>query len=198
MAQLQVYLLLENTLKYKLDTLDKLLPELRSFYNLSLNKPKISVFEGKDDILRLYRLTLEKPNTQLQAFTAVTEGFEGLGPEGQKYINERAAANVSAKVISPDTPEARQFAGRDAIEKRQTKLVAQDKYPFGVEINLWDQKVAIMSYTKAEMVGVLIESQQIYKTLKSVFDLCWDLLPAYLPPAGPTPPPFDQLRAPVS
>lgn len=177
-------------LKDKLETAERLLPELKSFYNSSLVKPRITLYEGEKGIINLYYKTIEKPNVEILAFTAVTEGFESIGEPGQRYINDRVKADIFCRVISPNTPEAQRYQGRDVIEKRKTKLVPAEKFPFGVEINIWDNKIAIMSYTKAEMIGVLIESKELYKTLRSVFELCWSLLPEYKSPYGEVPPPF--------
>lgn len=172
---------LKQVFEYKLSALDRLLPELRSFYNLSLTKPKISMFEGKEGILKLYYETLANPEANIYSFTEATGALENLGESAQQYIHSRAKAKIPAWVIAPDTSANRKYQSRDQKELRQTKLIPANQYPFGVEIDMFDQKIAIMSFTKTEMIGVLIESPELYKTMKSIFDLCWNLLPPYKP-----------------
>ncbi|MFA6428527.1 MAG: helix-turn-helix domain-containing protein [Candidatus Buchananbacteria bacterium] len=166
----------------KLELVDQLLPELKAFYNLSQTKPKISVFEGREQILLLYRDSLtDNPDKRLYTLTAATELVQSLGPDHEKYIADRVKLGIKVKGIAPDSPEARIYAERGKNELRDVKICPADKYPFGVEIMLYSQKVAIMSIKETELVGILIESQEIHKTLKSIFNLCWDLLPQYLP-----------------
>ena len=46
-----------------------------------------------------------------------------------------------------------------------------------MEINIYGNKVAFISYRQEELLGVLIESAEIAKTMRSVFGLVWDGLP---------------------
>lgn len=52
-----------------------------------------------------------------------------------------------------------------------TRLVDKERFPFTNEINIFRNKMIIMSY--ADLLGVMVESEVIAKTQKSIFELSW-------------------------
>jgi hypothetical protein len=55
---------------------------------------------------------------------------------------------------------------------RTVRLVDENKFPMDNEINIYANKIAIASYGQ-EMLGVLIESEEIARAQKAIFDLAW-------------------------
>ena len=61
---------------------------------------------------------------------------------------------------------------------REAKFVPKEKFPFSSDIAIYDNKVAISSL-KGKLIGVIIESDSITKTLKSLFYLAWEAADKY-------------------
>ena len=68
-----------------------------------------------------------------------------------------------------DTPLARIRKANDKAEYRETFLVPQDKFSLPTDIEIYGNKVMFASWR--EKLGVIIESQEIATTLRSVFKL---------------------------
>jgi len=155
----------------------KLLPELKSLHNSLENKPKVMYFEGIEGLKEIYMDTLKVGKT-IYAFGAVHDKIckTMLRWLREDYVIKRAKKNILAKVILPFYPSksTKYFIDRSKKVKREFKLVPADKFPFTIEINVYGNKVAIISYDVKEMFGVIIESKETAKTWKCIFDLAWE------------------------
>jgi hypothetical protein len=91
------------------------------------------------------------------------------------YIPKRLEKKIWVRVIAPRVQELENYKERDEKSLRQTRLVDPKEFPAEVEINLYGgRNVGVMAF--GEQMGLVIESQKIYKTLKSIFELNWKSL----------------------
>lgn len=171
--------LLENLLDKKISTerqilaLEKVLPELESLYNYSEVKPKIRFYEGVEGLKQIYQDTLEEKK-EILAFTAYHRVDASLKRWLDKhYVPQRVKRNIFAKVIAPSSEFAQKFKRLDSRQNRHTLLVPADKFPFSIEVNIYGNKVAIISFVKKEMMGVIIESKEVAATFRLIFQLAW-------------------------
>jgi len=158
------------------NAIDRLIPQLLSIANAIDNKPKIIFYEGIEGIKDVYRDTLKYPNQEILGWVS-EEAVSLLGKEfGSYYISKRIEKKIWLKAIGSNTSGLQIFKDRDLKELRKIKLVDAQKYPIKVEINLYgSNKIGIMAFK--EKIGLIIESPKIYETLKSVFEMYWDILP---------------------
>ena len=85
------------------------------------------------------------------------------------YVEKRARLGIKIIDIAPDTPVSRQSQKRDAELLRVTKLIPA-KYIFDSEIDIYDDKVGIFSYSKDHPMAVLIQDENIAATMKQIFN----------------------------
>lgn len=157
--------------------LERMLPELLAIANAIDKKPKIRYYEGLDGIKDVYRDTLKFPEQELLAWVA-EEAIEEFDEEflNKYYLAKRIEKKVWVRAIGPDLPYMLRYQGLDRASLRATKLVDAKKFPFDVEINLYGKtRIGIMSFE--EELGLIIESEKIFHTLKSIFELQWEMLP---------------------
>jgi hypothetical protein len=64
------------------------------------------------------------------------------------------------------------FKKRGVSELREVHLVPKDKFPFKNEINIYDDKVAIISHQ--DEIGVIIQNQNIADTQRAIFNLAFE------------------------
>jgi sugar-specific transcriptional regulator TrmB len=155
---------------------DEILPELQAVYNIKGTKPKIRFYEGKEGLKEVYNDTLNYTGEML-AF-ASEDVVKILGKEwAQDYLKKRKERELHVRAIMPATKILKEdYAALDREQFRVSKLINPEKYPFSIEINVYGfQKTALMS--SKEETGVIIEGAEIYKTMKLIFELVWDLLP---------------------
>ncbi len=154
--------------------LRKMLPELLSIANSLKKKPKISYYEGLDGIKEVYKDTLKFEDQELLAWVA-EEAVEEFDVQflNTYYVPKRLEKKIWVRAIAPDLPYMQQYKGTDTTSLRTTKLVDAGQFPFDVEINLYGKtKIGIMSFE--ERFGLIIESEKIFKTLKSIFEMSWN------------------------
>ena len=60
-------------------------------------------------------------------------------------------------------------------ELRESILLPEKEFPISNEINIYQNKVAILSFGD-EKIGIIIESQQIADTQRAIFNLLWKSL----------------------
>jgi len=165
---------LAELISQKQKILNKMMPELEALSKVSPIKPKIRFYEGEEGIKTVYADTI-KENKEILAFTAVGVGYKSplIDFLTKQYVQQRTAKKIMAKVIAPDSSLAKEYKKRDAKEYRQTKLVPEKDYPFSIEINIYGNKVAFISYKSEELMAVIIESKEIAKTMGLIHKFFW-------------------------
>jgi HTH-type transcriptional regulator, sugar sensing transcriptional regulator len=161
---------LGKLLDEKKEMLEEALPQLKSIYNTAGSKPKIRYYEGKEGLKEVYRDTLSHDG-ELQAF-ASENIVKYLGEDfASEYMSKRVGVNIFAKVIGPDNEEMQKYKKVDKDGFKKTKLVPEKKFPFTMEMNIYGNRVALMSFS--ENMGMIIESNEISDNMKLLFDLAW-------------------------
>jgi len=150
--------------------LEKSLPRMEAIYNKRQIKPKVMFFEGKEGIKRIYEDTIdEKPEVILEFNTAqIYQAFPGFPRE---YVEQRRINNIRARRIGPEGKKWKQEQKRDEQDLSETLLLPKDEFDIPVEINIYKDKVAFMSY--GDEVGLIIESQSIAQAMRTIYELFW-------------------------
>ena len=154
----------------------EILPQLKSIHNISGAKPKIRYFEGKQGLMEAYDDAL-KYSGEILAFGS-EDVRNVLGVDWiEDYIKRRVKKGIRVRAVLPSTEYLeKEIFARDQQQLRSCKSIKKEKYPFSIEIDIYGhQKVAMIS--NKEQLAVIIESAEIYNTMKHVFELVWDLLP---------------------
>jgi sugar-specific transcriptional regulator TrmB len=158
-------------------TYESIIPELLSIANKLAKKPRIRFFEGEAGIKSVYQDTLGYPNQEILMWGSL-KAMEKFDPTFllDYYLEERLRQHIRMRAIGPDVPLVREIQSRDGKELRETRLIAKhETFPFSVEINLYGKRnIGIMSF--AEQFGLIIESKEIFDTLKSFFEFQWTTL----------------------
>ena len=151
--------------------LKKALPELKAIYNVEQVKPKVLFFEGEPGIKKIYYDTIEeKPDVILEWNTSeLYKIFPGFPIE---YLDLRRSRNIKAKRIAPNDKNWQERKKKDKDDMSVTKLLPLEKYDIPVEINIYNNKVAFMSY--GDEMGLVIESKMIADAMRTIYKLFWN------------------------
>lgn len=134
--------------------------------------PQIQYFEGLEGIKKIYLDTLSSKGEILNY--ADSKGIRELWPEyDQKYVQERTNRKIYLRGICPNDEEGRKVKDEDWECHREIRLVNRETYDFSNEINIYDDKVAIVSFGK-NPIGMIIENRDIANTQRAIFKMAWE------------------------
>jgi len=157
--------------KQKTDDLKKSLPELKRLHGETAH-PRIRYFEGLNGIKAIYEDTLTSKSEILNF--ANSEEIRTHWPEYDKeYVEKRAAKKIFLKGIAPLDEAGLKVHAEDKKYNRNIRLIPRNKYGFTNEINIYDNKVSIISFNEG-LIGMLIESSEIADTQRTIFKMVWE------------------------
>jgi len=155
-------------------SLERALPELRSLSGPQHRRPTVRFFEGWEGIRCVYENTLTAESEILNfANSAIVRAH--WKEYDREYVAERVKRGIHLRGIAPDDETGRRVQGQDRENIREIRLVPAEEFNFDNEINIYDHKVAIVSFgTKPhDLFGIIIESKEVSETQKQIFEMAW-------------------------
>ncbi|MBI3626985.1 hypothetical protein HY224_02990 [Candidatus Uhrbacteria bacterium] len=165
---------LKAMLKEKEKQVEKILPDLKSRFNVSIAKPRVRFYEGVTGVRAVYADTLTSRSKILRALLSIADIYEFVGKDWfHQYTAQRIALGAKLLVIRP---ESREVAG---VFPSSTKDNREVRYPpkgteFALTQYVYDNKVALIS-TAQEGYGMIIESEEYFKMQLNLFNTLWDV-----------------------
>lgn len=165
---LSPYSLLDDQYK-KYSDLESIMPELLQLNSKYEATPQMAIYEGENGILRIMEDTLTTSTDLLCWADASLATGTILSEYYPKYINKKVANKIWLRGVFCDDPVARELKKKGKDELREVYLIPKKKFPFMNEINIYDDKIAIISHT--DKLGVIIQNKSIADTQRSIFKL---------------------------
>lgn len=161
--------------------LEDYLPQFQSLSNPYSISPKVRFYEGIGGIERAMNDTLTAKDG-LCAYSIIDSWF--ARPDTKEYIlwygKQRVfEKKIPLRCICPDTPAGRKYLEDDYPDVQSGQKLSHFRWlpkeiqEFSNEINIYDNKVSIACLGKNELLGIIIESESIAKTQKSIFEAAW-------------------------
>lgn len=152
------------------------LPQLVEMAYASPLKPRIRFYEGMEGMKQVLReFTYSDPE---MVFT----DYEKMPPEMFSFIRKelvpyRRKKKKFVRLIAPDNAVNRRVQQEDNAdlhyaEHRLVRFPVPASNP--IEFLLYGSKIGVLSFTKDESFGMIIDSPAIHNTLKNLFLLVWD------------------------
>jgi HTH-type transcriptional regulator, sugar sensing transcriptional regulator len=136
-----------------------------------ISHPRVRYFEGIDGIKAIYADTLNTKSDILN-FSNSSEIRKKWPNYDNEYVEKRAKKNIFLRGICPKDKAGETVHAEDEKYHRETRLVNPEQFNFTNEINIYDDKVAIISF-KDELIGMIIESSEIANSQRAIFNMCW-------------------------
>ena len=152
------------------NTLRKSLPKFKSLSG-EISHPRIRYFEGLDGIKTIYADTLTS-KTEILNFSNSAEIRKTWPNYDKEYVAKRTKKKIFLKGIAPEDSAGKKVKDQDHKFHREFRLLPAKKFNFTNEINIYEDKVAIISF-KDELIGMIIESSEIANSQRAIFDMCW-------------------------
>jgi len=164
--------LLRQDIRKKYMDLKEALPELHRLQG-STSHPHIRYYEGLDAVKKIYADTLTA-KTEILNYADSKSIREFWPSYDTDYVKERVKRRIYLRGIAPLDQHGRQVAAENEKKHREIRLVKAGPFSFANEINIYDDKVAIVSFSQNEVMGMIIESPEIASTQRAIFMMAWE------------------------
>lgn len=173
--QLEFILNRENKiLEQKQSELENILPELKTLYNLSEDKPQVRFFEGIDGLIKMQDEFLKKKPKEILAITSIDDVLRVFPRHVESYSPERVKRKIHARAIYTSS-KGDFLKETNAKMLRQTKYVDPKQLPFNADITIFGDAVGIAALS-GKLSGTIIEHKEIANSFRGLFEFAWKLI----------------------
>lgn len=153
-------------------SMEELMPQLVTNYNLAFNKPGVRFYEGEEGLRKVLADTLTAQETicTLVDVEAVVKYMEQINTE---YVKQRERFHKQKKMICVDSPFARKYLEKYHVNVTDTKFVDHNLYPFSSIMQIYDNKIAYISLSADSITSMIITDKNIYQMNKVLFNFIW-------------------------
>ena len=158
---------------------DEIQTDVQRFMAVSQDKKlslyaDVKYFEGFEAIKNLYYDTIySNKGRELFSITDYESGYSNIGEwMNKEYLVERVKQGVSVRNIVPDTKYGRGYISSAKGLLRDLCFVNMFK-DLGIEINLYDDKIAIVMFDQKHPLGIIIKNEIISKAFREIFNYIW-------------------------
>ena len=153
-----------------------ILPGLTNLFITHRVRPKISFFEGREGVKKIYDDVLECKSKELKQIVRARQHNEVVGDAFiNEFIRKRIARGIVTHNLHPKHGDlyTEKRGMEDPKLKRHVRYLPPSVF-YAAIILIYDHKVAMVS-TKAENFGFIIESKEFSNTISAYFDFMWGL-----------------------
>lgn len=147
------------------------MPEILALYNAKAEKPKVRFYQGEREVLELYHKEIfqEKEIWFVSAISAIPKT---ILRSIEKHMLRIQKGEIIVREIIQNEPTSQAFGNRYRCKTYVTKI-APKNFELPTDNAIYGNKIAIFSY-KSEPMAVVIESEDVVKTYRSLFEMAWN------------------------
>ena len=139
---------------------------------LTSKAANVEHFDGEEGIVRAFEDTLKVPNTTLLCYGTVKHQTRALPKIFPNYYIERVKRNISTRCLVPaDGVSIQECLENDTAQLRTTRFIAR-RSSMPVEINIYGDSIAIMSFE--DNFAVIVRSKTVAECMRIMFELAYD------------------------
>ncbi len=157
--------------KQSVKEFEAVMPDIKALVNRTGNRPRVRYFEDLEGIKAVYEDTLSS-KTEILNYANSQEIRDHWPNYDEEYVAKRDSKKIWLRGIAPDDDYGRQVQSEDPRFYREIRLIDPKKLPFNNEINIYGNKIAIVSFIRP-IFGVIIESKALAETQRSIFEMAW-------------------------
>lgn len=161
----------EEEQKEKTNALEKILPGLGSLYLSAGERPRVRFFEGVEGLKTIQDEFLKSNAVEIKSIVNIDDVLMLFPTHPKEYAPRRVQKGIKSKLIYTHK-EGDTLKESDTRMLRESKFISPENFPFSGDLAIYANKVAISVHRKRPF-GVVLESEEIAKSLEAVFDLLW-------------------------
>ena len=161
---------LEKILEENLTNIRKIVQKLRQLKHSVKEKPSVELYEGKEGLKTILEDVLRQEKTYC-AYANYTI-FRLLQSYSPNFVKKRIDKKIFARIIQERVKSLIRTKDRNVQEYRALKF---SPVVFKSNVFIYGDKVAFLTVSKPELIGVVIQNKDIADTQRQVFELLWKL-----------------------
>lgn len=164
----------KRELDYQEHEIVSILPQLNMMMRKYMTRPKVRYFEGADGVKAVMNETLTSKET-IFSYCSVDpwEASPSLHDFIREYCYRRSfELKIPLKCLMYDTPAAREHFSNGHANFEINFIPKEVAFESSL-INIFENKVVMVSVETGNLCGIIIESQEIASAQKAIFELAW-------------------------
>ena len=155
----------------KEEIISQKMPELLAIYNSKKEKPKIKFYQGEKWIINLYNDQIFKEK-KVRLYGSIDAIPMGIYKQIEKNLEIIEKEGIIVNELLESNKRSIVFKNKYNSDLHKIKIIPE-KYKLPTDNAIFGNKVAIFSY-KDEPMATVIESSDVVKSYKSMFDMVWE------------------------
>lgn len=165
----------------RLKELQEVVPQLESLVQKGSSKPRVLIYEGKDKLDQAYdEMFITKGEVLFIGNISLSK--EGFPKSFRKFEYKSTSMEFRVREIAVDDPVGRSYAKEVSGPYHEVRFLPPDFKPFENDMGVYGNRVLISSL-KREYFVVVIESEEIAQSFRTMFELMWQAAIPFKPEA---------------
>lgn len=153
--------------------IEKYLPELQKI-PITRNTVSLKLFEGEDGKKQLAEEELVAKEKLVRSIGSLKDMREST-IRRHTFTKRRVKNNIFSKwLLSEDNKFEKGFLENQEKDMREIRTLPKGVSMRGIMF-IFDNKISVLTSNEEQAVGFLIESESLSETLKSMFDMLWEI-----------------------
>jgi sugar-specific transcriptional regulator TrmB len=166
-------------------SMNERLQEFKGFVPALMNSlqdggmPMVRYYEGKDGIEQVFDdilLTCQRlstPKNELLILSSGRDLIRLLPDHDSRFIKKRIRRGIPVRILAPDNAVTQKLYPPMTTHLRQTRFFDEKKFSFQTEIDIYDDKIALISFNDPGIMGTVIQNRSLAISLRSLFEMLW-------------------------
>lgn len=167
-----------SDLNRKQELVKRFLPDLMAIYNTKKDKPQVQLYSGREGIKQIYSQIFESKEVW---FFGTTKDLAKIYPEGlNDYLKKIKDPQFKARDLLTKSKEDLAYAEQANLGPNyQIKFLPQN-LNFLTDSAIFENKVVFFSFVP-ESFALVISSKEISTSIKSLYELAWQIAELFRP-----------------
>ncbi|MGV8152208.1 MAG: TrmB family transcriptional regulator [Candidatus Nanoarchaeia archaeon] len=165
----------EEEKKRQEQALKEIVPKLSELQNISENKAKVEVFEGKEGLKSVFSYILKDNPKEVLVYGSSGVSHKLLPFFMEHWHNQRIKQKIHIKIIYSDVPESKErIKSGPPMKFMDIKFMPIKNFSLTGTM-IYDNKVLITMWNSQTPLAISIESEDIAKQYKDNFEVLWKI-----------------------
>ena len=161
---------IEKELALKKSEANAVIPSLISLFEGMGERPRVRFFEGPEGAKAMRDEFLKVKSKMIYGIVDYDKLFQYWPGQQNDYTSVRAQKKIKTRTFYVSKAPVKDANSKEFM--REAKFINSKDLDLGASITIYDDKISISTYS-ANPISVIIESDGITKTVKSIFELLW-------------------------